>query len=181
MSDNMIKESNDKMFEFNYNFDSKAVAASTKYLYGKYLRALRIFLPILFVANFLWDYYKSKDVTNLIAAGLFLVIWTVTSLLVRKFSAKQSIKNNKNYIGMTVNIIFNDSKIIAKTKKEGSFETSLEYNWKMISRIEQDDSYYFVALSKLRTYTIPKNSCVSGNESKFFSFVESKVKGGKNA
>ncbi len=77
---------------------------------------------------------------------------------------------------MRINIQFTDSKIFIKTKKENSFESSQEYEWKMICKILQNNSFYFVNISKLRAYTIPKGSCIDGNESEFVSFVEKKKK-----
>lgn len=77
---------------------------------------------------------------------------------------------------MRINMQFTDSNIVVKTKKENSFETSQVYEWKMIYKIAQNDSYYFVFLSKIRSYTIPKGSCINGNEADFVSFVENKIK-----
>lgn len=77
---------------------------------------------------------------------------------------------------MRINMQFTDSNIVVKTKKENSFETSQVYEWKMIYKIAQNDSYYFVCLSKISSYTIPKGSCINGNEADFVSFVENKIK-----
>lgn len=164
------------MFEFDYEYGPKEMKETSSFMLGKHLRLFRIVLPILIAVPYFVKYIETRDSKHLYTMALFFVLVYSLFFLTEKWTNKFALKNNKNVLGMRINIQFTDSKIFVKTKKENSFETSLQYEWKMICKIAQNDSYYFVYLSKLRSYTIPKGSCMSGNEAEFVSFVESKIK-----
>lgn len=164
------------MFEFDYEYGQKEMKEASNFMLGKYLTIFKIVLPILFSLSYIIKYFETKDIKHLFVLAFFLVFIYSILLLSSKWSTKLALKNNKNVLGMRINIKFTDSKISVKTKKENNFETSQEYEWKMIFKILQNDSYYFVYLSKIRAYTIPKGCCINGNESEFVSFIENKIK-----
>lgn len=164
------------MFEFDYEYGQKEMKEASNFMFGKYLTIFKIVLPILFSLSYIIKYFDTKDTKHLFVLALFLVFFYIILFLSSKWSTKRALNNNKNVLGMRINIQFTDSKIFIKTKKENSFESSQEYEWKMICKILQNNSFYFVYISKLRAYTIPKGSCINGNESEFVSFVENKIK-----
>lgn len=164
------------MFEFDYDFDAKTMFVAKDFMLRKYLLAFKILLPIIIALSFISEYIKTREIKSLICLIIFLPFCYLILFLFSKWSNKSSLKNNKNVIGMRINMQFTDSNIVVKTKKENSFETSQVYEWKMIYKIAQNDSYYFVCLSKISSYTIPKGSCINGNEADFVSFVENKIK-----
>lgn len=164
------------MFEFDYEYGSKEMKEASNFMFGKYLTIFKIVLPILISLSYIIKYIETRDVKQLLVMALFLVFVYILLFFSSKCSTKFAINNNKNVLGMRINIQFTDSKISVKTKKENNFETSLEYEWKMICKISQNNSFYFVYLSKNRAYTIPKGSCINGNESEFVSFVQNKIK-----
>ena len=164
------------MFEFDYDFDAKTMLVAKDFMLRKYLLAFKILLPIIIALSFISEYIKTREIKSLICLIIFLPFCYLILFLFSKWSNKSSLKNNKNVIDMRINMQFTDSNIVVKTKKENSFETSQVYEWKMIYKIAQNDSYYFVCLSKISSYTIPKGSCINGNEADFVSFVENKIK-----
>lgn len=164
------------MFEFDYEYGSKEIKESANFMFGKYLTIFKIVLPILISLSYIIKYIETRDIKHLLTMALVLVIGSTIVFLSLKRATKSSLKNNKNVLGMRINIKFTDSKIFVKTKKENSFENSLEYEWKMIYKILQNKSYYFVYISKISAYTIPKGSCINGNEAEFVSFIENKIK-----
>lgn len=164
------------MFEFEYDFDAEMMIAASNFMLKKYLIALKIILPVIVSLSFLNEYLKTREIKSLITLIIFLPFCYFILFIASKLSNKSSVKNSGNAIGMRVNIQFTDSNIVVKTRKDNSFETSQEYEWKDIYKIVQNDLYYFVYLSKTRLYSIPKGSCISGNEVGFFQFAENKIK-----
>lgn len=164
------------MFEFEYDFDAEMMIDAKNFMLKKYLIALKIILPVIVLFSFINEYLKTREIKSLITLIIFLPFCYFILFMASKLSNKSSIKNSGNAIGMRVNIQFSDSKIVVKTKKENYFKTSQEYEWKNIHKIVQNDLYYFVYLSKIRLYAIPKGSCISGNEVNFVQFVENKIK-----
>ncbi|MCQ2594845.1 MAG: YcxB family protein [Treponemataceae bacterium] len=163
------------MFEFDYIFDEKTIIAGRDFLLAKYMLALKIFLPLFISFIFLKEYLATKDTANIIALVAALAVLAVFSFAAQKWSKKKYIKNSSNFIGMKVNIVFTDEKVVIKTQKQNQFEQIQEYEWSQIYKIVQNDSYYFVYLSKLSSHIIPKGSCISGNEADFAAFAETRI------
>ena len=162
------------MFEFNYTLDASLLLAGRKMI-KKYMIALYIVLPLVISFEYFFKFFKTRDYFQLLIAFLsILIFYTLIFIIntIKKFTSK----TNSKFLDQKVNIIFSDANISVKTKKEGSFESSKTYEWKLIWKFTQDKSYYILYLSRLKSYIIPKGSCTSANEEEFASFVENKLK-----
>ena len=166
------------MFEFEYTLDASVALAGRKIL-KKYFIIIYIVLPLFVSSEYFIKFFKTKDYSQLTKALIFFILFYSLFFVANKFSKKIANKNNNKFLNQKINILFSDSKIIVKTKKEGSFESSQEYEWNMIYKFEQDKSYYFIYLSRFKSYVIPKGSCVNGKESEFASYINKKL-GEKN-
>lgn len=162
------------MFEFDYTLDTSVALAGRKML-KKYCIIIYIVLPLIVSSEYFIKFFQTGDYAQLTRALIFFVLFYSISFVVNKFSKKIANKNNKNFLNQNVNILFSDSKIIVKTKKEGCFESSQEYEWNMIYKFAQDKSYYFIYLSRFKSYVIPKESCINGNEAEFASYIMNKL------
>lgn len=145
------------MFEFNYTLDASLLLAGRKMM-KKYMIALYIVLPLVISFEYFFKFFKTKDYFQLLIAFLSIFIFYTLIFIIntiKKFTSKV----NSKFLDQKVNIIFSDTTISVKTKKEGSFETSQTYEWNMIWKFTQDKSYYILYLSRLKSYIIPKGSC----------------------
>ncbi len=164
----------DVMFEFDYTMDSSAMFAGRKSILKKFYW-IYILIPLVPVAEYIIKFVKTRDVTHLVTCAIYIVLICTTFYLFIKLSKKLSKKNNSDFLGQKVSMTVSDSGIHIKAEKEGKFESTQTYQWNTICKFKQDDSYYFLYLSKLRTHVIPKGSCASGNEGDFAAFVEQKL------
>lgn len=162
------------MFEFNYTLDASLLLAGNKMI-KKYLIIIYTVLPLVITFEYFFKFFKTKDYSQLITAFLTILIFYTIIFIVTRLR-KSMPKVNSKFLDQKVNIIFSDTNISVKTKKEGSFESSQTYEWNMIWKFTQDKSYYVLYLSRLKSYIIPKGSCTSANEEEFSSFVENKLK-----
>ena len=162
------------MFEFDYTLDASLANAGNRMI-KKYMIALYIILPIVISFEYFFNFFKTKDYYQLLLAFLSIFIFFTLIFIVSKIR-KNTFNVNNKFLDQKVNIVFSDANISVKTKKEGSFETSKTYEWKLIWKFTQDKSYYFLSMSRIESYIIPKGSCTSANEEEFASFVENKLK-----
>ncbi len=162
------------MFEFEYTLDASVAFAGRKML-KKYFFLLLVVVPLIGTLEYWVKFFKTKDYSQLTAAVLAILLFYLISFVINRIFKRNVKKNNSQFLNQKVNILFSDSQIEVKTKKEENFESSQTYSWNMIQKFEQDKSYYFVYLSKFRSYVIPKGSCTNGNEADFSAFVKSKL------
>lgn len=163
------------MFEFEYTLDKSIVKAGNK-MVKKYAILINIAVPLLFISKDISQYFDTHDTFNLLKVFVFIVGYYLLLLLMNIISAIKVNKNNAKFLDQKIHIIFDDSKITINTKKEGNFEASKTFEWSMINKIKQDKSYYFLYVSKFKSYIFPKGSCTTNNESEFVSFMENKIK-----
>lgn len=165
------------MFEFDYTLDASLANAGNRMI-KKYMIALYIILPLVISSEYFFKFFKTRDYFQLLMAFLsILIFYTLIFIIntIKKFTSK----TNSKFLDQKVNIVFSDANISVKTKKEGSFESSKNYEWKLIWKFTQDKSYYFLSMSRIESYIIPKGSCTSANEEEFATFVEKKIRESK--
>ena len=108
------------MFEFDYTLDASLANAGNRMI-KKYMIALYIILPIVISFEYFFNFFKTKDYYQLLLAFLSIFIFFTLIFIVSKIR-KNTFNVNSKFLDQKVNIVFSDTNISVKTKKEGSFE-----------------------------------------------------------
>lgn len=163
------------MFDFETKLGKKEVNALN--VFNTFIK--NVFIQILFMVIFLTlfgiQYYEERDIILLVFALCFGLGFPLLCFIFMKISVWFYIRSSKMIADNNLVFFnFNEDSINIRTEKP-DMVTTTNIKWNLLYKAFETKKYYFMYISNMQSYIIPKETIKTGTIKDFSNLLTSKL------
>ena len=169
-----------KMYLVEYENNEKYLKDFLNYTAKKFIKMLTIVSVILVVLgalNLTLDILDPENSTLAFSIGtlVFGLLIVPLYLILNKYTFKKSLESIKEISEGNLNsYIFNDDKVVSYARKNGIVVSEQSYEYKVFKKLIVTNEYYYLYLTALVCYILPRSDFKNEGDAGFAKFISSK-------